>query len=137
MPRLPLTLPFWFHSLIELPASINFFFNPSEQLSSPALQAHPIIKQYAVLLFVSALIALIFALRPTDGTSRSVAGALSVYHLAPLTRAGNRIVQGSEYYGKGLGGPIIHLVMHTVCFAGLLKIFLSKSKANESAKEGD
>ncbi len=136
MPRLLPAFPFWLHLLIELPASVNFFLNPSEQLSSPVPQAHAIIKQYAVLLFVSALIALIFALRPIDGTSRSVAGALSLYHLAPLVRAGSRIVEGSEDHGKGLGGPIVHLTVHMVCFAALLGAFRAKYMANESALMG-
>jgi len=134
MPRLPPSLPFWFHLTIELPASINFFFNPSEQLSPPAPQSHIIIRQYAVLLLVSTLIALIFALRPIDGTSRNVAGALSVYHLAPLTRAGSRIWAGSVEYGKGLGGPVVHLAVHAVCFGGLAGIFLSRTKAHETSK---
>jgi len=136
MPRLPPTLPFWIHLLIELPASVNFFLNPSEQLSSPAPQAHAIIKQYALLLFVSTLIALIFAFRPVDRTSRSVAAALSIYHLAPLVRAGSRIVEGSGDYGKGLGGPIVHLIVHLVCFGALLGTFMSNSRANESAETG-
>ncbi|KAH8789025.1 hypothetical protein F5882DRAFT_402620 [Hyaloscypha sp. PMI_1271] len=135
MPRLLLTLPFWLHFLIELPASMNFFLNPSEQLSSPAPQAHPIIKQYAVLLFVSTLIALIFALRPIDGTSRNVAGALSVYHLAPLVRAGSRIAEGSGEYGKGLGGPMLHLAVHLLCFVGLLWGFL-KPRGIKSVQRG-
>jgi hypothetical protein len=136
MPRLLPALPFWLHLLIELPASVNFFLNPSEQLSSPAPQAHAIIEQYAVLLFVSTLIALIFALRPIDRTSRSVAAALSVYHLAPLVRAGSRIVEGSGDYGKGLGGPIVHLIVHLLCFGALLGAFMSNTRANESAKMG-
>lgn len=135
MPRLQPTLPFWLHLLIELPASMNFFLNPSEQLSSPAPQAHPIIKQYAVLLFVSILIALIFALRSIDRTSRNVAGALSVYHLAPLMRAGSRIVEGSGEYGKGLGGPILHLAVHMLCFVGLLWVFL-KPRGIKGIKSG-
>ncbi|KAH8684229.1 hypothetical protein BGZ60DRAFT_511295 [Tricladium varicosporioides] len=81
------TLPFWLHIIIELPASLNFFLRPSEQLPTPAPQAHAIIKQYAVLLLASNLIALTFALRPIDDTSKKVAGALAVYHIAPVLRA--------------------------------------------------
>jgi hypothetical protein len=136
MPLLPATLPFWFHLLIELPASINFFLQPSEQLSSPAPQAHAIIRQYAVLLFVSNLLALIFALRPIDGTSRSVAGALSVYHLAPLVRAGTRIAEESGEYGQGLGGPIVHFVVHGLCFAGLVGTYMSKSRTVNGGRVG-
>lgn len=117
-------LPFWLHILIELPASLNFYFNPSEQLPSPAPQAHAIIKQYAVLLLVSNIIAGIFALRPLDRTSRNVAGALAVYHCAPFMRALRRI--GTANYGKGLGGPAVHLVAHGICFVGLFGLWWSK-----------
>jgi len=137
MSPLPPSAAFWLHFLLELPASLNFFLRPSEQLPSPAPQAHAIIRQYALLLFVSSLIALIFALRPVDGTSRNVAGALSVYHLAPLVRAGSRVVEGSVDYGKGLGGPMVHLVVHGLCFAGLVGAYLAKSetvKRNETLK---
>ncbi|KUJ12287.1 uncharacterized protein LY89DRAFT_688036 [Mollisia scopiformis] len=117
-------LPFWLHILIEFPASLNFFFNPSEQLPSPGPQAHAIIKQYAVLLLVSNLIAGIFALRPLDRTSRNVAGALAVYHLAPLVRAASRI--GNARYGNGLGGPVVHVVVHGACLLGLFGLYSSK-----------
>ncbi len=122
---LPATLPFYLHILIETPALLNFLFRPSEQLSTPAPQAHAVIRQYAILLFSSNLIALIFALRPFDSTSRNVAGALSVYHLAPLVRAVARVVDGDVVCGKGLGGPIVHAVMHSVCFAALVGAFLA------------
>jgi hypothetical protein len=120
-----LTLPFWVHVFVETPASLNFFFNPSEQLSSPAPQAHAIIKQYAVLLLASNLIALIFALRPLDQTSRNVAGAFSIYHLAPFARALSRIFAGDQLYGQGLGGPWLHLFVHGLCSVAFILMFLS------------
>ncbi|KAG0651741.1 hypothetical protein D0Z07_1927 [Hyphodiscus hymeniophilus] len=116
--------PFWIHIILETPASLNFFFNPSEQLSSPAPQAHAIIRQYAVLLLVSNLIALNFALGPLDQTGKNVALALSVYHLAPIFRAGSRILNGDHLYGHGLGGPWLHLWVHGGCFAALLTVGL-------------
>ncbi|KAF4633106.1 hypothetical protein G7Y89_g5014 [Cudoniella acicularis] len=120
-------VPFWLHLLVEVPASLNFFFNPSEQLSSPAPQAHAVIKQYAVLLLVSNLIALIFARRPIDGTSKKVAGALAVYHLAPVARSLARIVGEEMEYGKALGGPWLHLLVHGGCLMSLTAVFLSGS----------
>ena len=113
-------VPFWLHILIETPASLNFFFNPSEQLSTPAPQAHVIIQQYALLLLATNLIALIFALRPLDHTSRNVGLALSVYHLAPFIRAALRILAGDHQYGRGLGGPWLHLIAHGACFAAFI-----------------
>jgi hypothetical protein len=126
MPLLPPTntLPFWAHIITEFPASINFFLRPSEQLSSPAPQAHDIIRQYAVLLFVSYLIALIFSLRPVDETSRHVSGALALYHVAPLVRAARRTISNVEGYGAGLGGSVVHLVLHAVCLASLGGLFM-------------
>lgn len=120
---LPSTLPFWLHLLIELPASLNFFLRPSEQLSSPAPQAHAVIKQYATLLLSSNLVALVFMFRPVDGTSANVAGALAIYHLAPLTRATLRLVNGDGGYGKQLGGPVAHMAVHGACFFGLAQVY--------------
>jgi hypothetical protein len=50
-------------------------------------------------------------------------------------RAGSRIVEGSGEYGKGLGGPILHLAVHMLCFVGLLWVFL-KPRGIESVKSG-
>ena len=133
MPRVQ-NFPFWLHILIETPASLNFFFNPSQQLSSPAPQAHPIIKQYAVLLLVSNLIALIFALHSLDHTSKNVALALSVYHLAPFVRATSRILAGDYQYGKGLGGPWVHLIVHGACFAALIGLGFSGKIGEKKAR---
>lgn len=62
--------PFWVHGLIELPAGLNFLLRPSEQLSSPAPQAHPIIRQYGTLLLSSVIVALIFGTQPISTSSR-------------------------------------------------------------------
>ncbi|KAK0120012.1 hypothetical protein ONS95_011430 [Cadophora gregata] len=103
---------FLIHALLELPASLNFFFRPNEQLSTPVPQAHALIRQYAVLLMSSNIVALIFAFRPVDETSRRVAGALATYHAAPLVRAVGRITSHDEGYGKALGGRWVHAVVH-------------------------
>lgn len=115
------TLPLWIHLVIETPAGFNFLWNPSEQLPSPAPQADAVIQQYGGLLLVSAIIALIFALRPVDSTSRNVAGALSLYHFLPASRALGRIRAGEVSYGKGLGGPKIHLIVHVLCLFSLVQ----------------
>jgi len=121
----PQTYPFWLHALIELPASLNFYYRPDEQLSSPAPQAHPIIRQYAVLLLVTVLIASIFALRPVDNTSRNVAVSLAVYHVAPVMRALSRIVREANY-GFAFGGPWMHLAVHGVCLVSLIRLYFSR-----------
>lgn len=115
-------VPLLAHILLETPASLNFFLRPSEQLSSPAPQAHSIIRQYAILLLASNLVALIFLLRDVDEVSRWVTGALAVYHVAPLSRALSRLGKGSEYW-KGLGGPRLHALCHGGVLVGLLGVF--------------
>jgi len=138
------TLPaahFWLHVLIELPASINFFLHPSATIStaqaaplSPQVEA--VIQQYAVLLFVSVLVAFIFAIRKVDNTSRRVAGALSIYHLMPLTRASNRLIAG-DWGGSGeLGGPWVAGSVHAVCFAALSFLYFSSPNISKQAPRG-
>ncbi|KAL2069576.1 hypothetical protein VTL71DRAFT_14255 [Oculimacula yallundae] len=122
---MPITnLAFLIHALLELPASLNFFFRPNEQLLSPAPQAHALIRQYAVLLMSSNIVALIFAFRPVDETSRRVAGALAVYHAAPLVRAVGRIRASGTGYGKEFGGPWVHALLHSGALGALGWVFL-------------
>ena len=129
-------VPFWAHVAVELPASLKFFLNPSNQLSAhteahdPAIEA--IIRQYAVLLFVSVLISLIFALRKVDYTSYQVATALMLYHVAPILRAASRVTQGDQtWLGRDLGGPWVHLVVHMLCFSMLARLALEGFFAKE------
>lgn len=107
--------PFLVHALLEIPASLNFFINPSGQLSNYSPQAHAVIRQYAVLLLSSTLIALSFAFREPDEMSGQVAGALAVYHLAPMVRATARLT-GREVVWQ----PLLFLAVHGVCVAGLV-----------------
>ena len=113
-------LAFLLHILIEVPASINFLFNPSATPSTPQPHAHAVIRQYAVLLMVTNIIALIFYLRPPDLLSCRVAGALSLYHIGPLVRAIIRQFRGERGRGGNkLGGPLVHAIVHVVCFWAL------------------
>lgn len=106
--------PFLAHAILETPASLNFFLNPSGQLRTHLPQAHAVIRQYAVLLFSSILIALAFAFRDPDELSGQVAGALAVYHLAPMLRATGRLMTR-----QALWQPLLFLSAHAVCLAGL------------------
>jgi hypothetical protein len=125
MPPSLLKISLWLHILIETPASLNFFLNPSQQLhpSTPApaaAAAEALIRQYALLLLSSNLIALIFAVRPVDRTSRRVAGALGLYHAGPIVRAASRLLHGEAFFNGGFGGPATHLGVHVACFLALL-----------------
>lgn len=115
-----LKLGFLLHILIEVPASINFLVYPSGQLGSPSPQAHPIIRQYALLLMTSVVIAIIYMLRPLDSTSGQVAGALGIYHVGPslrsIARLQTRFQQGhSLIYSEAS----LYLFVHTVTGAAL------------------
>lgn len=108
--------------IVELPASIAFFLNPSMTLSQSQPHAHAVIRQYALLLMSSNIIAYNFIFRSPDETSASVAAALAVYHVGPLLRAGAR-VGGGEARGQSGGGfssPWVHLIAHLVCLVSLV-----------------
>ena len=112
--------PFLLHILIELPASLNFFIRPSTTLVTTQPYAHAVIRQYALLLMASNIIASIFLFKPQDAITYKVAGALALYHFGPLVRAGSRIC-GREESGQGeLGGPWLHLVVHIICAGALM-----------------
>ncbi|KAL3421771.1 hypothetical protein PVAG01_05927 [Phlyctema vagabunda] len=132
-------IPFYLHILLEIPASLNFFFKPSQQLglSSPAPGAEAVVRQYAVLLLASSVLALIFALRPIDTASKRVAGALGIYHLAPLTRAVGRIWAGEIALSSGLGGPWVHAAVHGYTLLCLWLLFFTKTATTERAARRD
>lgn len=116
----PLNIPLLLHILIELPASLNFFFRPSATLAVEQPYAHAVIRQYALLLMTSNLIALIFLYQPPDAVSRKIAGAMALYHFGPLVRAGCRIWDGERNGEGGLGGPWVHMGLHGVCGGALI-----------------
>ena len=125
----PSKLPFVLHLLVELPACLVLFVAPDAQLAVPQPLARPLIRQYAVLLFCVNLMAALLASRPLDGASCGIAGAMALYHLAPIVRATGRLVAGQTHASAtqsrvrttvaGLGGPMLHLVAHSMCL-GLL-----------------
>ena len=121
-------LGYLLHAFIEIPAAINFFLFPSRQLGVHTPQAHPVIKQYALLLFSSVLIALIFAWRPEDELSGQVAGALAIYHVGPAVRSASRLEQclsHPELIKQGFGRltePTLYLVVHIATGSLLIHI---------------
>ncbi|KAL8796335.1 MAG: hypothetical protein Q9195_001242 [Heterodermia aff. obscurata] len=86
---MPFSIPFFLHIIGEFGAATGFFLRPSQTLNRPQPDAHAVIRQYALLLTSTNLIAAIFLFQsqPTP-VSTKVAGALALYHLGPLTRAG-------------------------------------------------
>ena len=114
-----MNIPFLLHILVEVPASFNFFLRPSATLTVQQPHAHAVIRQYALLLMTSDLIALIFIFRPLDAVSNQIAGALGLYHLGPIVRAAWRIWDGERRGERELGGPWVHVVVHGTCVVAL------------------
>lgn len=50
-----------------------------------------------------------------------MAGALAVYHIAPLVRALAGFGAGD---GRGLGGPVLHALVHGAALVGLGGLFM-------------
>ena len=107
--------PFLIHVVLESPATANFFFNPSGQLATHSPQAHAVIRQYAVLLLSSIMIALSFAFRDPDELGGQIAGALALYHLAPMVRASGRLTRRHAVWE-----PLLFLGAHGACLAGMV-----------------
>lgn len=114
--------PFLFHIILETPAAIAFALFPSATLRTPQIQAHAVIRQYALLIWSTVLISAAFACWSNDLLSldphtrmleHQVAGALALYHLGPLARAGRRMwdVEGRCWRAM----PCLHLLSHGAC----------------------
>lgn len=131
-----LHVAFGLHILIETPASLNFFLEPSEQLQlgTPSPAAEAVVRQYALLIFSSNLIALVFLLRPVDKVSRQVACALGIYHIGPALRAISRLLRREPALGAGLGGPAVHLVVHVLCLIALFTTGLFPWRARSNGR---
>lgn len=116
---------FLLHLIIETVASINFLLRPSATLSASQPQSHAVIRQYALLLVSSNIIAAVMLNREIDATSGKIAGALGVYHVGPAVRAVSRILQNSSC--SGLNEPWLHAFLHILCGTCLLVSFISSS----------
>lgn len=119
---MPVNTPFFLHILGECGAAAGFFLRPSQTLRQPQPDAHAVIRQYALLLICTNLIAIIFLFQDCPTTiSTRVAAALALYHLGPLTRAGLKVWRGERMgVWEGLGGAWVHVVFHGLVMAALV-----------------
>lgn len=110
---------FVLHLVIETTAAINFFLRPSATLSSPQPHSHGVIRQYALLLLTTNIIAAAVLSRAMyDELSGQIAAAFALYHAGPLVRAVSKIRRGNA--GDVLGGAWLHALSHLLCLACLL-----------------
>ncbi|KLU89232.1 hypothetical protein MAPG_08206 [Magnaporthiopsis poae ATCC 64411] len=135
-------LPLILHILIETAAARSFIFQPQSQLpldqardgdgGATRREADLILSNLGGALLTTNLVALVLVLRPDDQaldrTGRLMALALASYHVWPAYRAISRIFflrpvapsRATMRVDAPLGGPPVHLAVHTVCLAGLL-----------------
>lgn len=114
-------MPFLLHIIIELPAALRFALYPSSTLQAPQPYAHAVLRQYALLLLSSIVIAAIFAFASgdRDWIERGVAGSLSLYHLGPAFRAFYRRRRGEGRGTSWLQQPGMHAIVHLTCWIAL------------------
>lgn len=118
-------IAFMLHAAIEIPAAINFMLYPSKQLGVYTPHAHAIVRQYALLLLSSVLVAIIFASRPSDDLSGLIAGALAIYHIGPALRSVGRLrSQATRFENLLMSEAALYLACHTLC-GGLLLLHCS------------
>lgn len=119
-----INLCFLLHILVEIPALINFMVYPSKQLGIYTPHAHAVIRQYALLLLCSVLIAFIFLTRINDDLTGLVAGALAIYHIGPAVRSVGRLrVQARTGQRILISEAALYLVVHLGCGSSLAYCF--------------
>ncbi|RYP29311.1 hypothetical protein DL767_006772 [Monosporascus sp. MG133] len=126
-------LPFAAHALVETPAALSFILTPEKQLPGCTPAAKLILRQYGGLLLSSVLVCIFVLLEPGsfDGVAcRLLAAALGSYHVWPCYRAYVRLRSGAgredAAAASTLGGPAIHLAVHSVCFAMFVFVVASE-----------
>ena len=116
--------PFILHIVVELPATIAFMLYPSATLPMPQVHAHAVIRQYALLLLSTNIMAAVFVFQSRNDESgddgvghieRCIAGSLALYHIGPLIRAWCRVWNAQGRGKRLLGGPWVHTVVHLLC----------------------
>ena len=120
------------HIIIETPAAISFLLPVEGQLPGASTEAKLIMQNLGGALLTTNVVSAIFVLRSDfDDLSRLVALALATYHVWPLRRAYVRLTGGTaanKVQRKTLGGPQVHLFVHTLCFAALVLTGISSSR---------
>jgi len=122
-------IAFVLHAVIETPAAMNFMLFPSRQIGSFTPQAHPLIRQYALLLLSSVLISVAFTVRPADDLTGMVAGCFSIYHVGPAIRSLTRLKeQAGRQQPIFLSEAFLYLAVHVCCGLSLFQCFLSAAR---------
>lgn len=119
---IPIHLPFLFHIIVEIPASVGFLLHPSATLAAAQPEAHGVIRQHALLLTSTNLVAWNFLFEDSSPLSGRIAAALALYHVGPIMRSWNRTKaeEAATRMPGGWRGPWLHLGVHGVCAVALM-----------------
>ena len=118
-----LTVSLALHILVETAAALNFLLRPSATLAAPQPHSHGVIRQYALLLLSTNIIAAaVLCYAEHNALAKQIAGALALYHTGPLARAVARIRRGEQ--GHAMGGAWLHSVIHVMCLISLASSML-------------
>ncbi|MCJ1274191.1 hypothetical protein MMC21_001986 [Puttea exsequens] len=103
------------HIVLETIAGFSFIRQPSSTLTAEQPHAHPLIRQYGLLLLLTNAIFILLFTSPTPldlVLQQRVSGLLSFYHVGAFSRATASIAKGET--GGALGGPWVHAAVHVV-----------------------
>lgn len=115
-----------FHAAVEAPAAATFLFFPERQLSTSTtlpLETALVLQNLGGLLAVSVGTSLVLAIwgappRISYGLRGALCLCLASYHVFPSRRAYLRLKHGLGSSGgpakKTLGGPVVHLAVHSI-----------------------
>jgi hypothetical protein len=113
-----LKIPFLLHIVVETPAAFTFIFTPDRQLQDCSPAARLVLRQYGGLLLTSNLVCLAaIAAGDLGSVETYLAVALGSYHVWPCHRAWTRLtrkVTGDVQGEATLGGPLVHLAVHSM-----------------------
>ena len=117
--------PLVLHAVLETAASLSFGLQPEKQLPGANEDTRAVLRSYSGALLSTNLLCVVFVWRAGfDDTARLVAACLAVYHIFPILRAVAKIQRGiglkKGEKARVLGGPQIHMIVHSLCFSGLV-----------------
>lgn len=117
-------LPLLLHLVVESFAAAAFISRPQLQVSHGASPETVLIfNSYGGLLLATDVLCFLFLLRDGfDDATVMVALSLAIHHFFAMWRAYTRIKRGLGVegpQGKLLGGPMVHLITHSICCLSL------------------
>ncbi|KAI0164151.1 hypothetical protein GGR57DRAFT_277012 [Xylariaceae sp. FL1272] len=129
-------LSFLVHAVIETAAGASFIFHPEGKVPACTVEAKLILRQYGGLLLASSLACLAILMNPiSDNATRQLSIAFGSYHIWPCYRALTRLQNDCRRQPgtlANLGGPGLHIVVHSICLGLFVYTALSEVDSRTS-----